>query len=156
MEFFIQITLQIVEHKLFDWLPVSWKILKYSFCVMESLHCNFHDVEDLNCTYHIVDNITRCSFPYSRNYQCFFTKLLLFLIVKIHIVNHLEYFFHISLIEPTDMQGHPQILPQSAKFLPRACSRRSCNIPSLVRWVGRVGIDPIFHYSFCCWKKTWG
>ena len=58
------------------------------------------------------------------NYQCFFHKI-------IHIVNHLEYFFHISSIEPEDLRGLPQILPQSAKFLPRACSRRSRNIPSL-------------------------
>ena len=68
------------------------------------------------------------------NYQCFFHKI-------IHIVNHLEYFFHISSIEPKDLRGLPQILPQSAKFLPRACSRRSRNIPSLykVEWdiVGR-------------------
>ena len=60
------------------------------------------------------------------NYQCFFHKI-------IHIVNHLEYFFHISSIEPKDLRGLPQILPQSAKFLPRACSRRSRNIPSLLR-----------------------
>ena len=66
MEFFIQLTLHIVEHKLLDWLPVFWKILNYSFCTMESLHCNFHDMENLNCTYHIVDNITRC-FPHSGN-----------------------------------------------------------------------------------------
>ena len=59
------------------------------------------------------------------NYQCFFHKI-------IHIVNHLEYFFHISSIEPKDLRGLPQILPQSAKFLPRACSRRSRNIPSLL------------------------
>ena len=59
------------------------------------------------------------------NYQCFFHKI-------IHIVNHLEYFFRISSIEPKDSQGLPQILPQSAQFLPRACSRRSRNIPSLL------------------------
>ena len=58
------------------------------------------------------------------NYQCFFHKI-------IHIVNHLEYFFHISSIEPKYLRGLPQILPQSAKFLPRACSWRLCNIPSL-------------------------
>ena len=58
------------------------------------------------------------------NYQCVFHKI-------IHNVNHLENLFHISSIEPTDLLGLPQILPQSAKFLPRACSRRSSNIPSL-------------------------
>ena len=49
---------------IFDILRI--KILNYSFCIMESLHCNFHDVENSNCTYHIVDNITRC-FPHSGN-----------------------------------------------------------------------------------------
>ena len=45
--------------------------------------------------------------------------------------NHLEYFWHISSIKPTYLQGLPQILPQFAKFLLRACSWRSHNIPSL-------------------------
>jgi len=49
----------------------------------------------------------------------------------VHIVNHLEYFCRISVIKPTDLGELPQFLPQSAKFLPRACSRRSRNIPSL-------------------------
>ena len=53
-------------------------------------------------------------------------------LTEIHIVNHLEHFFHISSIEPTDLRELPQILPQSAKFLPRAGSRRSHNIPSLL------------------------
>ena len=61
-------------------------------------------------------------------------KLSMFLHQNYHIINHLEYFFHISSIEPKDLQGLPQILPQSAKFLPRACSRRSRNIPSLPIW----------------------
>ena len=63
-----------------------------------------------------------------------------FLTVKIHIVNHVEHFFHISSTEPTDVRGLPQILPQSAKFLPRACSRRSRNIPSLHEIVQAISI----------------
>ena len=51
--------------------------------------------------------------------------------MEILIVNSLDHLFHISSIEPTDQRRLPQILPQSAKFLPRACSRRSRNIPSL-------------------------
>ena len=58
-------------------------------------------------------------------------NLFNFLTVTVHIVNHLKYFFHISSIEPTDMQGLPQILPQSAKFLPR-------NIPSLHHCLSNV------------------
>ena len=54
-----------------------------------------------------------------------------FHIMEILIVNSLEHLFHMSSIEPTDKRRFPQILPQSAKFLPRACSR---NIPSLIKF----------------------
>ena len=37
--------------------------------------------------------------------------------MKIHIVNPLEHFFHISSIEPADLLGLPEIIPQAAKFL---------------------------------------
>ena len=47
-----------------------------------------------------------------------------------HIVNH---FFLISSVEPIDLRGLPQILPQSTKFFPRACSWRSRKIPSLAK-----------------------
>ena len=74
--------------------------------------------------FHIVDTIS----VFSQNYLIFFT-------VAIRIVNNLEHSFHISSIQPTDLLVLPQILPQSAKFLPRAracsCSRRSRDIPSL-------------------------
>ena len=54
---------------------------------------------------------------------------IIFLTVTINIVNHLEHYIH---IECTYLLGLQQILPQSAKFLPRACSRHSHNIPSLM------------------------
>ena len=43
----------------------------------------------------------------------------------------LEHIFHISSIEPKDFWGLPQILPEYAKFLHRACLQHSLNIPSL-------------------------
>ena len=61
-------------------------------------------IENWNCTYHIVE---------------------------ILIVNSLKYLFCISSIKPTDFRRLQQILPQYAKFLPQACSRRSHNTPSL-------------------------
>ena len=84
---------------------------------------SFPECGKLTLYLHIVENIPSW-FPHCGNYQCFFHKI-------IHIVNYLEYVFHISSIEPKDLRGLPQILPKSAKFLPRACSRRSRNIPSL-------------------------
>ena len=106
------------------------KISNHSFCILENLHCNFHNVENSNCTYHIVENIKRC-FPHCGHYQRFSTKLSEFLTVAIRIVNNLDHLFHISSIQPTDLRVLPQILPQSAKFLLRACSQHSRNIPSL-------------------------
>ena len=61
-----------------------------------------------------------------------------FHIMEILIVNSLDHLFHISSIEPTDQWRLPQILPQYAKFFPRACSRCSRNITSL----------PIFSFLF--------
>ena len=76
------------------------------------------------------------------NNQCVFHKI-------IHILNHLEYFCHISSIKPTDLRGLPQILPQSAKFLPRACLRRSRNIPSLgfSTYAAKKIINNLCHWS---------
>ena len=59
-------------------LPALWIILSHSFRVLESLHCNFHNVENSNCTYHIVENIKRC-FPHCGHYQRFPQNYLIFL-----------------------------------------------------------------------------
>ena len=40
-------------------LPVLQKILNHSFCLMENLHCNFHNVGNSNCTFRIVKNISK-------------------------------------------------------------------------------------------------
>ena len=47
-------------------LPVLQKSWNYFFCIVENLHCNFHNVENSNCgiynisqsTFHIVDTIS--------------------------------------------------------------------------------------------------
>ena len=49
-------------------LQVLWKTLNQSFCIAESLHCNFHNVKSSNCTFtlwkisqgvfHIVETIS--------------------------------------------------------------------------------------------------
>ena len=57
-------------------LLVLWKILNYSFCIVESLYCNFQDVENLECTFHIVENMTGW-FPHCGNYERFFHKFIL-------------------------------------------------------------------------------
>ena len=106
--------------------PVLRKILSCSFRVVENLHCNFRNGENSNCIKYqkVLSTLWKLSGFLPQNYSNFLT-------VTIHIVNHLEHFFHISSIEGTDLRGLPQIFPQSAKFLPRACSRRSRKIPSL-------------------------
>ena len=82
------------------------------------------------------------------NYQCFFHK-------TIHIVNHLEYFRHISSIKPKDLRGLPQVLPQYAKFLPRECSRRSRNIPSLgVLWFLKCAGVTCTRYNIEYWLNN--
>ena len=118
-----------------NFLCTLWNInyftssLLENFQIVESLHCNFHNVEISNCTYHFGEqNKVLCKKLYAFIAQ----NYLNFLTVTIHIVNHLEHIFHISSLEPTDLRGLLQILPQSAKFRPRACSRRSHNISSLI------------------------
>ena len=44
----------------------SWN---HSFCIVENLHCNFHNVENSNCTYHILENITRKPKKYYRKVE---------------------------------------------------------------------------------------
>ena len=90
--------------------------------------------------YHkVVSTLWKLSAFFPQNYFNFLT-------VTIHIIDHLEHFFHISSIEPKDLRGLPQILPQSAKFLPRACSRRSRNIPSLFKFCPK--------FSFLIFRKS--
>ena len=82
-------------------LPALWIILSHSFCVVESLHCNFQNVENSNCTYHIAENIKRC-FPHCGHYQRFSTKSSEFLTVAICIVNNLEHFYIYKAVFWTD------------------------------------------------------
>ena len=124
-----------------------WKISYHSFCIVESLHHNFCNVEKSNCTYYIAENTTRClttlwklSVFLPQNYLNFLTE-------TIHIVNYLEHFFHISSIVPTDLFGLPQILPQSAKFLPLACLRCSRNTPSLFSEGKQLSLGPQQHLT---------
>ena len=92
-------------------LPVLWEILKHSFTIVESLQCNFY----------IVENITRC-FPYCGNYQNFFHKIILtFYLWQSTLLNIWNISSTFLTIEPTDLRGLQQTLPQSTKYLPRAC-----------------------------------
>ena len=97
------------------------------------MHSNFHNGKNSNCIYHIVENIKRC-FPHCGNNQCFFHKIIFTFNCDNPLCNYFEHFFHISTIEPTNLWRLPHILPQSNKFLLRACSWPSHNIPSLSRY----------------------
>ena len=80
----------------FSVISTMWKIQIVFYTLKKISQSAFHIVETISI------------FP--QNYVTFLT-------VKLHIINHLERFFHIFSIEPLDLQGLSQILPQSAKFL---------------------------------------
>ena len=61
------------------------------------------------------DTILKYSFLAVESIYCNLQNYLNYLTVTIHIVDHLEHFFHTSSTEPTDVQGLPQIPLQSAK-----------------------------------------
>ena len=89
--------------------------------MVESLHCNFHNImKNSICSFHIVENITGC-FPHCRNYQHLFHKLI-YSTVTIHNVNHFENFstyLNLTLEICGDFQ-------KSFRNLPNFCREHAC------------------------------